>query len=113
MKIEMFTSLSRNKASFFRFPRIAFTRQSKIETVYKVYLAALATFESFNVSTIKSIPPFFLNNFLFLLHSLQRFEIIEKQSSFISIGLSAGFSFSCYNKSIKLSNIPFKKKLNF
>jgi len=113
MKIEMFTSLSRNKASFFRFPRIAFTKQSKIETVYKVYLAALATFESFNVSTIKSIPPFFLNNFLFLLHSLQRFEIIEKQSSFISIGLSAGFSFSCYNKSIKLSNIPFKKKLNF
>jgi hypothetical protein len=49
-----------------------------------------------------STPPFYLKSFLFLLQSIQRFEIIEKHNSFIS----NGFSLSCYKNSIKLSITP-------
>jgi len=49
-----------------------------------------------------STPPFYLNNFLFLLQLIHKLDIIEKQSSFIS----KGFSLSFYKNSIKLSITP-------
>ena len=96
------TSLSRKTVSLFLLPNIEFQRQSSIATVYNAYLAEVVMAGSFKLLTIRSIPPFCLNNLLFLLQSLQRFEMMEKHSSFISIG----FSFSCCNKSIKLSRTP-------
>jgi hypothetical protein len=46
--------------------------------------------------------PFWRNNFLFLLQSLHKLEMIEKHNSLIFNGLSL----SCWRNSIKLSMTP-------
>ncbi len=74
--------------SLLRLPKTQFQRQLRSARAKRAYRSDVANLLSFRPETIKSIPFFSLNIFLFFLHPLHRFANIVKQSYLIYEGLS-------------------------